>query len=76
MPSAIAEQFPNVVAWVREGWIEIGPTDWTRSFIRIMDEGGMVWQGEEEYESLEAAFAEAELVIEAWWNGMPWWDEP
>ena len=74
MSGSIAEQFPNVTAWIESGWIEIGPTDWSRSFIRVMDEGGTVWEGRESYESLEAAFTEADSVIDAWWNGTPWWE--
>ena len=62
----IAEQFPNVAGWIRDGWIELGPADWTRSFIRVLDEGGMVWEGRERYDSIEDAFAEAEAAIEAY----------
>ena len=65
----IQDRFPLVAAWVSSGWIELGPTDWTRSFIRVMDEGGTVWEGAEAYPSMEAAFAEAEAAIDAHWNG-------
>ena len=66
MSGAIAEQFPNVAGWAEDGWIELGPSEWTRSFIRVMDEGGMVWEGKESYGSIEEAFAEAERAIEAY----------
>ena len=66
MSGPIAEQFPVLAAWTLDGWVEIGPTDWSRSFIRVMNEGGLVWEGAEVYESVEDAFREAEAAIEAW----------
>ncbi len=66
MSGPIAEQFPILTAWIEAGWVELGPTDWTRSFIRVLNEGGTVWEGAETYETLEAAFAAAETAIEAW----------
>ena len=66
MSGAIAEQFPVLAGWALDGWIELGPTDWTRSFIRVMSEGGLVWEGAESYDSIEEAFAEAERAIAAW----------
>lgn len=65
MPS-IAEQFPNVAAWVQDGWIEIGPTEWSSSFIRVLDIGGMIFEGDDRYDSIEDALAAAEKAIEAW----------
>src|SRR5438045_3809237 len=37
--------YPHLEAWVYEqGWIEIGTDQYSRSFIRILDSGGMVWE--------------------------------
>lgn len=33
-----------------QGWIEIGEDDYSRSFVRALDIGGMVWEGQEESE--------------------------
>ena len=66
MHGSLAERFPLLTQWILNGWIELGPTDWTRSFIRVLDEGGTVWEGKEAYETFEEAFAEAEAAIEAW----------
>ncbi len=60
------KQYPNIVAWVRDGWIEIGYTDYSSSFIRVLDEGGMVWEGGQKYPSLEAALAAADDAIAEW----------
>ncbi|HLL47357.1 MAG TPA: hypothetical protein VK399_11650 [Longimicrobiaceae bacterium] len=40
---------------MQEGWIEIGRDDFSRSFVRALDIGGMVWEGAEEYDSLDDA---------------------
>ena len=68
-PNSFEARFPNVAGWAQDGWIELGPTDWSRSFIRVMDEGGLVWEGKTKYSSIDDAFADAEQVIEAWHNG-------
>ena len=37
------------------GWIEIGHDDMSRSFGRALDEGGLVWEGQEDYATLDDA---------------------
>jgi hypothetical protein len=45
--SSFESEFPNITIWVKEcGTVEIGYDPNTDSFIRAMDEGGMVWSGE------------------------------
>jgi len=52
--------------WVTEfGTVQIGACHQTRSFIRVLDEGGMIWKGRRSYASLEAALAGAEAGV-AW----------
>lgn len=60
------ERYPNIAAWVRDGWIEIGRDGHSRSFVQVLDIGGMVWEGEVEYESVDEALAAAEAGIAAW----------
>lgn len=36
------------------------------SFIRALDCGGMVWEGADDYPSLDAAFADLERGLTAW----------
>ena len=38
--------YPNITRWLTHGWIEIGEDEYSKSFIRALDEGGMVWEGE------------------------------
>ena len=43
MHRTVDEAFPHLTAWVAaHGWIEIGYDDAHRSFIRVLDSGGMV----------------------------------
>lgn len=61
--STFDEQYPNIAGWVQDGWIEIGQDDYSRSFIRVLDIGGLVWESEESYETVAEALAEAEKAI-------------
>jgi hypothetical protein len=58
--------YPNITRWVQSyGWIEIGDDGQSPSFIRALDEGGTVWESEEDdtrlgeaLDALEAGLAE------------------
>ena len=61
------QTYPAVSRWVLQcGWLEIGRVYWTRSLIRALDEGGMVWEGGETADNLSAALDEAEAALTAW----------
>lgn len=61
------ERFPNIAEWVQEfGWVEIGLDDNVPSMVRALDIGGMVWEGEATYPSLDAALEALEAGILAW----------
>ena len=66
MAESFEERYPNIATWVQDGWIELGRDDYSRSFVRVLDIGGMVWEGEERYETVDEALAEAEAAIAAW----------
>lgn len=61
-----AAQYPRIAAWVRDGWIEIGHDDCSRPFLRAMDIGGVVWEGEDAYPTLDAALAALDAGIGEW----------
>ncbi|MDJ0707391.1 MAG: hypothetical protein QNJ46_29305 [Leptolyngbyaceae cyanobacterium MO_188.B28] len=64
MKNNFDEKYPNIVAWVQDGWVEIGRVDFTDSFIRVLlDEGGTVWEGKSNYPSVSRALDDAELAI-------------
>ena len=55
------ECYPALTRWVQgAGWLEIGQVDWSRSLIRALDEGGLVWERGATAPTLSAALAEAE----------------
>lgn len=55
--------YPNITRWVADGWIEIGEVEYSDSFIRAFDEGGMIWGGKETYSSLDEAFNDLESAL-------------
>jgi hypothetical protein len=59
--------YPTIVRWVMEyGWIEIGHDDMSRSFVRALDEGGLVWEGQEDYATLDDALRDLEAGLATW----------
>ena len=60
------DKYPKIADWVQDGWIEIGYTEGSRSFIRVLDEEGMVWEGKTEYASVDEALENAEKGIQVW----------
>jgi len=47
-------------------WIEIGQDDYSRSFVRALDIGGMVWEGRETYATLDDALQALDTALGAW----------
>ena len=44
MAGSFQDDYPNITHWVKKhGWIEIGQNGYLKSFVRVLDEGGMVW---------------------------------
>ena len=57
----------SAARWVHEyGWIEIGQDDLSRSFVRALDAGGMVWEGQAHYATLDDALHALEVGLAAW----------
>ena len=53
--------------WLREfGTVEIGHCRRTGSFIRVLDEGGIVWKGRRSYPTLDAALLDADAGVARW----------
>jgi hypothetical protein len=67
MTDFAAREYPYVAKWVMDfGWIEIGHDDFSRSFIRVLDIGGMIWEGEPSYPTLDDALWAADNAIRDW----------
>jgi len=46
MTDALAWTYPNLARWiVTHGWIEVGDDGISLSFVRVLDEGGLIWEG-------------------------------
>jgi hypothetical protein len=59
--------YPNIAAWVSNGgWVEVGYAEYTGSFVRALDEGGMIWEGVSRYESIEDALKALDRGIADW----------
>jgi hypothetical protein len=59
MATSFEELYPNIAHFVDAiGWIAVGYDDDSplTSFIRAIDPGGTVWEGKEEYKTLDEAF--------------------
>ena len=59
--------YPKITAWVSNGgWIEIGYENYTDSFVRALDEGGMIWEGAKKYKTVDNALQALEEGIGKW----------
>ena len=56
--------YPNITRWLTHGHIEIGEVLYSDSFIRAIDEGGVVWEGEPEYETIDQCLQDLERGLE------------
>ena len=67
MESSFEKSYPNIARWVNEheGWIEIGydVDSPLNSFIRVLDCGGMPWQGKDSYSSVDEALQDANKAL-------------
>jgi hypothetical protein len=61
-----AEKYPNIAGWIKHGWIGIGRDGFSTSMIRVLDEGGMIWEGGTRYRSIDKMLQEAEDAIVDW----------
>jgi hypothetical protein len=66
VPGSFEALYPNLTAWVQDGWVEIGRDDHSTSFVRAGDIGGMIWEGDVTYPSLSAALEALDAGIASW----------
>ena len=61
--------YPNIAEWVMgSGWIEFGRDDYSNSLIRVLNEGGMVWESKGKYANLDEALKAADTAIDLWFQ--------
>ena len=66
VPDVFAEKYPNIASWIKDGRIEIGRDGHSTSIIRVLDEGGLVWEGGTRFTLMDEIFQEAEDAIAEW----------
>ena len=64
-PDPFVALYPHIAAWVRDGWVEVGRDDCSRSVVRALDVGGLVWEGAARYRSLHDALLALDAGIAA-----------
>jgi hypothetical protein len=63
--TSFSKTYPNIAYWTEScGWIEIGYDEDSQSFIRVLDEGGMLWESDHKYASFDEALDELEAALE------------
>lgn len=59
-----ADAYPHLTRWITtHGWIEIGEDGDRRSFVRVLDIGGMVWEGGEVNTSLDEVLRTVDTAL-------------
>ena len=66
VPDDFTERYPNIAGWIKDGWIEIGRDGHSTSVIRVLDEGGLIWEGGTRHRSMDKILQEAEDAIADW----------
>ena len=68
LTSLFDQRFPTIARWVseEEGWVELGADHDSRSLVRALYGGGMVWEGKGGYKSLDEALRAMEEGIATW----------
>ncbi len=65
MQTYFSDIYPNITHWIDAlGWIEIGEDEYSKSLVRLLNEGGMVWESDHTHNSIDEALQalETELV--------------
>ena len=62
------DKYPNLAAWILggDGWIELGRGEFSHSYVRVVDIGGLIWESERRYPTVDDALADAEKALAAW----------
>ncbi len=63
--TSFEDAYPNIAYWTDvQGWIEIGPDDFSRSLVRCLDPGGMVWESDDGHRTADQALCALEEALE------------
>ena len=69
-PGLLQQVYPTIARWASGyGWVEFGIDGRDRPFVRALDEGGTVWEGEGRYETLDEALGAMEAGLKQFMDG-------
>ena len=63
---SLEEKYPFIASWVVDGQIQIGQTESYEPFAAVIDQGGVIWETDEPFTSMDALFDEMEQGIGRW----------
>ncbi len=56
--------YPAITYFAKyHGWVEIGLDGVSSSLVRAIDEGGLVWEGKQNYKNLDDALMDLEVYL-------------
>jgi len=56
--------FPHIIWWIENhGWIELGADDYSKSIVRLIDEGGIYWE-DKKNKDIDKALLNADKFLE------------
>ncbi len=67
MTNLFDERFSTISEWIgSQGLIELGSHEYSSSMVRAIDQGGLVWEGKDQYKSIDAALQDLEKGLKEW----------
>ena len=69
LQDSFSQKYPSISDWLIEGTIEFGCGEYgPDSFVKVCDEGGLVWEGKTKYKTLDEALQDTENAIKNWYK--------
>ncbi len=66
-PTTFEQKYPAITQWVEKyGWIEIGQDGLSVSLVRAIDEGGVVWEIGNDYQTVDQAMQAMDAALSIW----------
>lgn len=66
---SFSQTYPTIARWIEEqGWIEIGSDEYSKSLVRALDPGGMVWESSSEQVTVDEALTALDGALEEWFE--------
>jgi hypothetical protein len=64
MQTSFSEIYPNITHWIDSlGWVEIGQDEYSKSLVRLLNEGGMVWESNGTHRAIDDALQALEIEL-------------